>query len=133
MDRGKTIHSFTAPEAPNQDRLQILSFHPAEKDWLIWTGGKDCSGFGKDCHSVAHVSTKGGGDWKILLPFVRKCQFISREGRKDSEQLIYCEQYLNEDPSNSLQLVASDDWFEHKDVRIENVISFATMSEFIVV
>ncbi|TKA66018.1 hypothetical protein B0A49_09311 [Cryomyces minteri] len=133
MDRGKTLHSFTAPEAPNQDRLQILSFHPAEKDWLIWTGGKDCSGFGEDCHSVAHVSTKGGGDWKVLLPFVRKCQFISREGRKDSEQLVYCEQYLNEDPSNSLQLVASDDWFEHKDVRIENVISFATMSEFIVV
>ncbi|KAK4988073.1 vacuolar protein sorting/targeting protein PEP1 [Elasticomyces elasticus] len=133
QNRGKSIHSFDAPEAPNQDRLQILGFHPKEKDWLLWTGGKDCSGFGADCHSVAHVSTKGGDEWKTLLRFVRKCQFITREGRKDSEQLIYCEQFENEDPERPLQLLSSSDWFEHKTTHFNNVINFATMSEFIVV
>lgn len=132
-NRGKHFSHFNAPEAPNQDRLQILGFHPHEQDWLIWTGGKDCTGFGTDCHSVAHVSRKGGEEWEILLPYVRKCQFISREDRKDSEQLVYCEQYQNEDPANPLQLISSDDWFEHKKVLIDNIINFATMSEFIIV
>lgn len=132
-NRGQSIHHFDAPEAPNQDRLQILGFHPHEQDWLLWTGGKDCGGFGTDCHSVAHVSRKGGEEWETLLPFVRKCQFISREGRKDSGQLVYCEQYQDEDPANPLQLISSDDWFQHKKVHFDDVINFATMSEFIIV
>lgn len=133
QNRGKSIHSFDAPEAPNQDRLQILTFHPHEKDWLLWTGGKDCSGFGTDCHSVAHVSTKGGEEWTTLLRFVRKCQWVAQEGRQASEELVYCEQFQDEDPANPLQLVASSDWFEHKTTHFDNVINFATMSEFIIV
>lgn len=133
QNRGVNIHHFDAPEAPNQDRLQILTFHPREKDWLLWTGGKDCSGFGTDCHSVAHVSTKGGEEWKTLLRFVRKCQFVNKEGRKESEELIFCEQYQDEDPANTLSLVTSQDWFDHKDVLFNDVINFATMSEFIIV
>lgn len=130
---GKTFHHFDAPEEPNRDRLQILTFHPGEKDWLLWTGGKDCSGVGTDCHSVAHVSRKGGEEWTTLLPYVRKCQFVWREGRKDSEKLVYCEHFAGEDPTGPVKLVASADWFEHKDTHFEDVISFATMSEFIIV
>jgi len=134
-NRGKQINSFTAPEAPNQNSVQILAFHPEEKDWLIWTGGKECGffDFSGDCHSVAHVSTKGGEEWTTLLPYVRKCQFVSREDRKDSEKLVYCEQYADEDPKNGLQLVSSNDWFEHKTSHFKDVISFATMQEFIIV
>lgn len=132
-NRGKTFHHFEAPEAPNTKRLQILGFHPNEKDWLLWTGAKDCGGFGSDCHAVAHVSLKGGEEWTTLLPYVNKCQFVWREGRNDSEHLVYCEQHLNEDPSNTLALVASKDWFEHKETHFTDVISFATMSEFIIV
>lgn len=130
-NRGKTVNTFEAPDAPNMEHLQILSFHPAEKDWLIWTGGKDCNK--GDCHTVAHVSTKGGEDWTTLLRYIRKCQFVYRENREKSDQRVYCEQYENEDEEAKLQLVASDDWFKHKTVHFDDVINFATMQEFIVV
>ncbi|TIA56848.1 Oligoxyloglucan reducing end-specific cellobiohydrolase [Aureobasidium pullulans] len=132
-NRGYNIHHFEAPEEPNQDRVQILSFHPSQPDWLIWTGGKDCKGFGEDCHSVAHVTKKNGEDWTTLLRFVRKCQFVAREDRSGSDSMVFCEQYQDEDPSKPLQLISSDDWYEHKEVHFEDVISFATMSEFMVV
>lgn len=132
-NQGKHINSFEAPEGPNRDKVQILSFHPGNKDWLLWIGGKDCESSGK-CHTVAHISTNGGGEWKQLLSYTRKCLFVTSEDRKDSEQLVYCEQYQDEDPStNKLTLVASDDWFVHKKTHFENIVNFATMSEFIVV
>lgn len=126
QDRGKHMHTFEAPEKPNQDRLQILQFHPTQKDWLIWTGGRDSQ-------TVAHVSTKGGDDWTTLLRSVRKCQFVYREDRIDSDQLIYCEQYENEDPDASVSLLSSTDFFEHKKELKRDVINFATMAEYIVV
>lgn len=123
---GQTFHTFEAPEKPNQDRVQILQFHPKQKDWLIWTGGKDGQ-------TIAHVSTKGGDDWTTLLRSVRKCQFVYREDREGSEQLIYCEQYENEDSDAPLSLISSDDFFEHKKELKRDVINFATMAEYIVV
>ncbi|PSK55766.1 Vacuolar protein sorting/targeting protein 10 [Elsinoe australis] len=134
QNRGKRINDFEVPEPPNADHVQILAFHPREKDWLIWTGGKDCKD-AKKCHSVAHISTNNGGEWKQLLPYVKKCQFVDREkiATKGSEKLVYCEQHEDEDPKNNLQLVASEDWFEHKSTHFKDIISFATMSEFIVV
>ena len=126
QDRGKNFHTFDAPEKPNQDRLQILQFHPTEKDWLIWTGSKDSQ-------NLAHVSKKGGDDWETLLRGVRKCQFVYREDRAGSEQLVYCEQYENQDPGSSISLLSSDDFFEHKKELKRDVINFATMAEYIVV
>ena len=131
MNRGDTFHTFDAPETPNQDRIQILSFHPTEKEWLIWTGGRDCSK--GNCQTVAHVSTHGGDDWDPLMRSVRKCQFVYREGRAGSEKLVYCEQYDSEETSATLSLYSSDDWFEHKKELKRDVISFATMAEYIVV
>ncbi|KAK3112199.1 vacuolar protein sorting/targeting protein PEP1 [Teratosphaeriaceae sp. CCFEE 6253] len=123
---GKTFSTFDAPEKPNQERLQILHFHPTEKNWLIWTGGKGDQ-------TIAHVSTKGGDDWETLLRSVRKCQFVYREDRKGSDQLIYCEQYEHEDPDAPLSLLSSDDFFEHHKELKRDVINFATMAEYIVV
>jgi photosystem II stability/assembly factor-like uncharacterized protein len=130
-NRGKDFHYFEAPEMPNQGRIQILSFHPTQKDWLIWTGGKDCSG--GDCQTIAHVSRRGGDGWETLMRSVRKCQFVYREGRAGSEKLVYCEQYDSEDTSAMLSLYSSDDWFEHKKELKRDVINFATMAEYIVV
>ncbi|KAK5117578.1 hypothetical protein LTR62_005000 [Meristemomyces frigidus] len=123
---GETFHSFDAPEKPNQEHLQILQFHPDQKDWLIWTGGK--SG-----QTIAHVSTKGGDEWNILKRSVRKCQFVYREDRDGSDQLVYCEQYADEESSARVDLLSSDDWFEHSTVLKKDVINFATMAEYIVV
>jgi hypothetical protein len=55
------------------------------------------------------------------------------DGRQVNEKLVFCEQYAKENPDQPLQLVASEDWFEHKEVRFEDVVEFATMSEFIIV
>ncbi|KAL1582427.1 hypothetical protein WHR41_08925 [Cladosporium halotolerans] len=132
-NRGKKFHHFEAPEVPNMDRLQILGFHPKEKDWLIWTGGRDCDSASSNCQTIAYVSKRNGEGWEPLLKSVRKCQFVYRETRPDSDQLVYCEQYEKEDPDQPLNLLSSTDWFEHKNEVKRDVISFATMAEYIVV
>jgi photosystem II stability/assembly factor-like uncharacterized protein len=133
-DRGKAIHSFEAPDVPDRDR-QVIGFHQHDPDWLLWIGDKNCKGNDNDplCHTSAHVSQKGGEDWSTLLNYIEKCQFMYREGRKESEKLIYCEQYQAEDKDNPLQLISSSDFFAHKEVVFDDVVGFATMSEFIVV
>ncbi|KAF2200159.1 vacuolar protein sorting/targeting protein 10 [Delitschia confertaspora ATCC 74209] len=129
-----TMHHFDAPSAPNMEHLQIMSFHPKNSEWLIWTGGADCKGGSKECHSVAYVSTKNGEQWDEVLPYVKKCSFIWREdGHQVNEKLMFCEQHENEQPTASLQLISSEDFFEHKDTTFKSVVEFATMSEFIIV
>lgn len=132
---GSSIHKFEAPAPPTRERIPTLGFHPHEKNWILWTGRKDCEGSGSDCHSVAYKSTKGGleGSWEPMLTFVQKCQFVWREQRVDSEQLVFCEQFAGEDTANHLQLLSSTDWFETKNTHYEDVANFATMAEFIIV
>ncbi|EME89230.1 uncharacterized protein MYCFIDRAFT_55669 [Pseudocercospora fijiensis CIRAD86] len=132
-NRAQSWGKFQAPEAPNHNDIQVLTFHPTQKDWLIWTGGKDCDTHKQNCKTIAQVSKSGGEDWETLLRAVRKCQFVYREGRQNSDQLVYCEQYENENRDSSLLLMSSTDWFDHKKELKRDVISFATMAEFIVV
>jgi photosystem II stability/assembly factor-like uncharacterized protein len=129
--RMDSISDFEAPLPPSHSS-QILNFHPStnNKDWLLWTGEKD------DKFEEAYVSMKGGmdGSWEPLLPAIKKCQFIWRDGdHQVDEKLIYCEQHEGENPKSNLQLVSSKDFFQTKDVVFDNVVSFATMSEFIVI
>ncbi|GME22228.1 hypothetical protein GTA08_BOTSDO13400 [Neofusicoccum parvum] len=133
---GDSIHSFKAPVPPSKERhIPTMAFHPHAPEWILWTGRKDCDRASGDCHSVAYKSTKGGmeGSWEPMLSFVQKCQFVWRELRPDSEQLVFCEQFAGEDTANSLQLLSSPDWFETKKVHYEDVANFATMAEFIIV
>ena len=130
-DHGTSLHSFEAPEMPNRDRLPILSFHPDQKDWLIWTGGRNCES-GK-CETIAHVSHKGGEDWNTLLKGVGKCQFVYRQDRVESKDLVICEQHVDENAANPIELVSSSDWFDTVTPLKKNVINFATMAEYIVV
>lgn len=132
IDRGEIFHEFEAPAPPNRDHLRPIAFHPDYKDWLLWAGAADCDGFGS-CHTVAHVTTDRGDNWNTLLRYVRKCEFIKKEGRGASEKLVYCEQFEKEDPANNLQLVSSDNWFSDSVTHFNNIVDFATMSEFIIV
>ncbi|KAF1830220.1 vacuolar protein sorting/targeting protein 10 [Decorospora gaudefroyi] len=138
-DRGlhDSIHSFQAPVMPNKEMLQIMQFHPKEKGWLIWMGGKNCDKLGdKDCHTVAYVSQKNGEEesWESLVPYVKKCAFVWREaGRSVKEEQVFCEQHTNEEMGAPLELISSEDWFKKKEVKFKSVVEFATMSEFIVV
>lgn len=132
-DTAKKFHHFDTKSDPNQKGVQVLSFHPSEPDWLLWTGGKDCESGGKGCQTVAEISQKNGEDWMSLLSAVRKCQFVYVEEQGRSDQLVYCEQFENEDDEGSLTLLSSEDWFAHKKELKRDVINFATMEEYIVV
>ena len=132
IHRGDKLESFDAPEEPRQDRLQVLAFHPDYRDWLIWTGAVDCRGQG-DCHSVAYKTETRGDQWETMLRYVRKCEFIKKEGRGASEKLVYCEQFKDELLDGPLQLLSSDNWFADYETKFSDVVNFATMSEFIIV
>jgi hypothetical protein len=138
-DRGlhDSIHYFEAPVMPNQEKLQILQFHPNQKGWLIWLGGKNCEKVNsKECHTAAYVSQKNGKDesWESLVSYVKKCAFVWREtGRDVKEEQVFCEQHTNEEMGAPLQLISSDDWFKKQDVKFKSVVEFALMSEFIIV
>ncbi|SLM40665.1 signal sequence binding protein [Lasallia pustulata] len=137
VNRGATYSTFLAPEEPNQDRLQIIGFHPDYPDWLLWTGAVNCEGLDSaDCHSVVYVSEDRGDNWHTMLRYVRKCEFIKKEGRggnEELEKLVYCEQFKDEKLDSPLQLLSSTDWFAESQVHFPDIIDFATMSEFIIV
>jgi len=143
VERGDNIRHFNTEFPPNRDSLPVMSFHPKNKDWIIWTGRKDCESE-EGCHSVASLTQDRGDGWKTLQRYVGKCEFIkeperklSKEEQQKREKLIYCETREREsnDPTNNpMQLVSSDDFFnDSPTVHLKNVVDFATMSEFIVV
>jgi hypothetical protein len=139
-DRGDNIRKFEAPLEPTEDlALSVMHFHPKHKDWFIWTGAKDCGTWwseGKDCHSVAELTTDRGDNWKTIARYVKKCEFIHEaEKQNRSDKLIYCEARARENSNadNPYQLISSEDFFDESKVHFENVVDYATMAEFIVV
>ena len=133
VNRGKSFKFFEAKEEPtHQNGVPILTFHPDHKDWLIWTGAEDCNR-NENCHSVAYLTKDRGDLWTTMLRSVRKCEIIKKEGRGKEENLVYCEQYKDEEPDGELQLLSSDNWFADSEVHFDNLVDFATMAEFIVV
>ncbi|KAH7410959.1 hypothetical protein BKA64DRAFT_662233 [Cadophora sp. MPI-SDFR-AT-0126] len=150
-DRGKNIRSFQAPAKPNTEGIPVMSFHPKNKEWIIWIGRRGDCPSGPECHSVASITTDRGDDkWKTLQRYVRKCAFIAEPengyrvpgpkpeiDKKSRDKLIYCEVRSKESADstdNPFKLVSSDDFFTEPAVtHFTNVVGFATMSEFIVV
>lgn len=142
VDRGDNIRSFEAPYPPNHDHLPVMSFHEKYKDWIIWTGGRDCENNDPEkCHSVASLTKDRGDEWKTISRYTGKCEFIkaperrlNKEEQEKREKLIYCERREREDnsPDNPMRLVSSTNFFDNEEVHLTNVVDFATMSEFIV-
>ena len=130
-NRGETFEEFDAEEDPNPDFIRTLGFHADNKDWMIWNG-VSCNK-NKKCHTVAQISTDRGDHWKTLLRYVKRCEFIKKEGRGESEKLVYCEQYRDENPRDHLELKSSNNWFADSETHFGNILDFATMSEFIIV
>lgn len=128
IDRGDRFDKFAAPERPSALRLPTLRFHPEYKDWLLWSGA-----VGKDDHTNIFYSKDRGDNWQTLVRYARKCEFITQEGQTNSDQLIYCEQYQDENPDKNLMLVSSDNLFSDSKVHFSDILDFATMSEFIIV
>jgi hypothetical protein len=143
-DRGNNIREFgtKAPTYPDERHWPIMNFHPSHKDWIIWVGVKDkkCVGSkdkSRDCGAIASISEDRGDHWETLQRYVRKCEFVPAvQGQRREDKLIYCDVKTNESPddeNNPWQLVSSSNFFEDKTKHFDDIVDFATMSEFIVV
>ena len=128
IDRGDHFDKFTAPERPTSLRLPTLRFHPKYKDWMLWSGS-----VGNDDHTNVWLSKDRGDRWDVMVRYARKCDFMTREGQGNGDQLIFCEQYEDENPTKNLMLLSSDNFFADSNVAFPDILDFATMSEFIIV
>lgn len=151
-ERGRNIRPIEAPLPPWSDMmnpLPVMSFHSKNKDWIIWTGARDCE-TAEGCHPEASVTTDRFDNWQTLQRFVGRCEFIKetpnaymgtkKEDQEIRDKLIYCEvrEHENNDrgDSNPLKLVSSTDFFSDgalTKTHFTNVVDIATMSEFMVV
>lgn len=138
MDRGDNIRKFKVPSQPDGKYI-TMNFHEKNKDWIIFTGVKDC-GAGGDCHAVSSITTDRGDSWKTLARYVDKCEFIKENPpQQRDEKLVYCKRRKHESTNpkdNPWQLVSSPNFFEDDEkteIHFESIVDFATMAEFIVV
>jgi hypothetical protein len=128
IDRGDRFDKFSAPERPSTLRLPTMRFHPEYKDWVLWSGA-----VGNDDHTNIWLSKDRGDRWDVMVRYARKCEFMTREGQAHGDQLIFCEQYEDENPTKNLMLLSSDNFFADSTVHFPDILDFATMSEFIIV
>ena len=143
VNRGRSFGKFEARSKPTGDKLPKLGFHPKFKEWLIWTGAVDCGSSKGECQNVAYFSEDLGASWEHQLRSVGKCEFIKEEGSGGStdrdkdklvkDKLVYCEQHKDEVLTEPKQLKYSTTWFATEEKPFDDIIAFATMSEFIVV
>ncbi len=137
LNRGDNIQKFDT-KVPHKADWRVatpMTFHPTRKDWIIWTGVD-----GSDKHAIASISRDRGDSWETLARYVRKCEFIYDEKntkQKGGEKLIMCQQKNKESPNddnNPWKLVSSTDLtFEETTTIYDDILDFATMSEFIIV
>lgn len=134
MDRGKSFHKFKSPTKPAMGDLP-LSFHPDKKDWLIWVENKcEKVGSSRTCYKEASLSTDRGDNWRTIVRFVEKCEFTGNSAYNFRHlKQIVCLVRKDEKNEGPLALVSSDDLFDEDNAMLpDDVIDFATMSEFIV-
>lgn len=148
VNRGDSWDEFMAPnppymkKGPGDIQPPPLSFHPDNKNWLIWIGEKTPSDGAS--YSEAMLSKDRGDNWQTLKRYVEHCQFtgaaaFNKFSRPDDQ--IICKARAREVASkedNPWQLVVgsvkdSKDFDDDATVVQTHVTDFATMDEFIVV
>ena len=135
INRAKTtFHKFHA-EAPLAEwKYGPLSFHPTEKEYILWTGRENCDySDDSDCHRVVYVSKDRGDHWDTVVRYSDKCEFIKPQSRGGKADLLFCIQHKDEIPDGKLELRSSDDFFNSWEPKADDVVSFASMSEFVIV
>ncbi|KAJ3503976.1 hypothetical protein NMY22_g18068 [Coprinellus aureogranulatus] len=94
-DSGRTWNNFNAPTAPNTFGAQVLRFTPADTDYILWVGNRNCVGTGQYCHAEAQLSRDNGRKWQVVEKYVRNCAFAKdRELDTDPTEII-CESFTN--------------------------------------
>jgi hypothetical protein len=136
VDRAKNINKFIAPDVPKFNGMPVLSFHQGNENWLIWTGNQNCDmDDPKYCKVSAHVSKHHGNrdSWDLLMDHVKRCSFMYQETRPQSENLIFCEHWKDENVQGALELISTETNFEKYEPAFKDVVAYATMAEFIIV
>ena len=140
-NRGKNIEQLEGPDRlPISDMSGItrFAFHPKHAGWLIWIGDEDCDHGGK-CHSFAQYTKDAGSSWEPLTKYVKECSWIQGIKNDASESLIYCSRYASQsgDQRDKLgettQLVSSENFFKDSEVKIDKIIGFAVLDEYVIV
>lgn len=132
IDRGQSFHSFKVPHPASSGGA--MSFHPNQKDWLIWHGENcDTVGGNKECFREASVSLDRGANWSTLRRYVDKCEFTGNKAYnfRNPKQVI-CMAREDEKADGDSNIMTSNDFFvEDKTIHKGSITGFATMSEFI--
>lgn len=127
------------PAPPNEFGLGLLSFHPLQSDWLIYTGQQDCGDDKTNCRAEAYYSLNHGRSWNLIEKYVRTCTWARTSDLKIDQRLILCESYRDKKgnqkafTSNPLEFVEGGDYFKNRRKMFDNVVGFAKFSEYLLV
>jgi hypothetical protein len=128
------------PTSPNGLGIGLLSFHPSQSDWLIFTGWRNCDGDSTNCHSEAFYTLDHGRNWNSVETYVRTCTWARTSELRIDRQLILCESYRDKkgnqksfNGENPLQFVEGAEFFKDKRKVFDNVVGFAKFSEYLLV
>ncbi|QRV73806.1 vacuolar protein sorting-associated protein [Ceratobasidium sp. AG-Ba] len=129
------------PTTPNGLGINLLSFHPSQSDWLIFTGWRDCEGSDvSNCHSEAFYTLDNGRKWESLETYVRTCTWARTKDLRIDERLVLCESYRDKKGNqksfggeNPLEFVEGSDFFKNKRKMFNSVVGFAKFSEYLLV
>ncbi|CAE6471894.1 hypothetical protein ACGC1H_003813 [Rhizoctonia solani] len=128
------------PASPNQFGLGLLSFHPTQSDWLIYTGQQNCGEDKSNCHAEAFYSLNHGRSWNSIEKYVKTCTWARSSDLRIDPRLILCESYRDKKGNqrtftgaNPLEFVEGGDYFKNKRKMFDNVVGFAKFSEYLLV
>ncbi|KAG8725549.1 vacuolar protein sorting/targeting protein PEP1 [Ceratobasidium sp. 395] len=129
------------PTPPNGLGIGLLSFHPLQSDWLIFTGSRDCEGNDvSNCHAEAFYTINHGRDWYSIEKYVRTCTWARTSDLRIDQRLILCESYRDKKGNqksfggeNPLEFVEGSQFFKDKRKVFNSVVGFAKFSEYLLV
>lgn len=129
------------PTTPNGLGINLLSFHPLQSDWLIFTGWRDCEGNDvSNCHAEAFYTLDHGRNWFTIEKYVRTCTWARTSDLRIDARLILCESYRDKrgnqksfGPENPLEFVEGSDLFKNKRKMFNSIVGFAKFSEYLLV
>ncbi|KAG0252396.1 vacuolar protein sorting/targeting protein PEP1 [Actinomortierella ambigua] len=144
-DRGSNWDPIDMPSAPNALGLTLWSFHPTERDWIIYVGDNgECSSIGRDggCHAQSYFTRDDARSWQGLAKWVRSCSF-ARDTRFTlvPNEGIFCEQYADQTGSQKtamsrrdpVQLIYTENWGSSGKVLFETTVGYAIYSDYMIV
>ncbi|GAB1518497.1 vacuolar protein sorting/targeting protein PEP1 [Rhizoctonia solani] len=127
------------PAPPNQFGLGLLSFHPLQSDWLIYTGQTDCGSDKSNCHVEAYYTLNHGRTWTSIEKYVKTCTWARTANLRIDQHLILCESYRDKKgnqlsfANNPLEFIEGSEYFKNKRKMFDNVVGFAKFSEYLLV